>query len=120
MRIHPTVSIALVKPHTSRSQFVPPVVLDGQDEWEVDSITDHHILRQRGGKSILEFRVVWRGAYEDSWHEVVDFEHCVDVLSAYLYSLTPRSRKRVLQCLDARALSWLPSDLKSVVQEPAT
>jgi hypothetical protein len=71
-RIHPVVSVSLAKPFKRRlGNVLPPVPIDGALEYEVEDIVDYNIVpsRRRNVPSVVEFRVRWKGACVDSWHE---------------------------------------------------
>mgnify|MGYP005609711585 CR=1 FL=1 len=74
--IHPTVSISQIKPFVPRTGVQPPPVsIEGELEWEVDAVTDHNLIKPKGLKpSLVEFKIKWKGDYEDSWHEFRDLE----------------------------------------------
>lgn len=100
LKIHPTVSISLVKPFRPRvGVTIPPVEIEGEVEWEVQAVIGHNLLRSRrkGGLNLVEFRVQWKGDYESSWHEVDDFENSMDTLEKYLATCTPAVRKQIFQ-----------------------
>jgi hypothetical protein len=114
MQIHPTVSVSLVKPFMIRAGVdLPPVVINGELEWEVDAVVDHNIVQTKNKKTtIVEFRVRWKGDYEDSWHEFVDFEHSIDSVQRYLKNNCTRAvRRRVLRALKPEELQRLDADL---------
>jgi hypothetical protein len=75
MRLHPVVSVASIKPFwPCPNQPPPPVIIEGEEECEVDDIIDFNVVRsqRRNIPPIVEFRVRWKGAYDDSWHEPCD------------------------------------------------
>jgi hypothetical protein len=114
-QIHPVVSVQLIKPYHSRNeQILPPIIINSELEFEVDAIVDYNLLKskRRGGPSVVEFRVRWKGGAHDSWHEPIDFENATDVLVAYLRQLTMRQRKAVLKAFDQDSLNRLPHDLR--------
>jgi hypothetical protein len=41
-----------------------------------------NLIKAKKGTSLLEFGV-WKGSYENSWHEFKDLEGCVDLLERY-------------------------------------
>ena len=43
MSIHPMVNVSQVKKYHSSLQGPPPIEIDGEDEYEVESILDHRI-----------------------------------------------------------------------------
>jgi hypothetical protein len=116
--IHLVVSVSLVKPFKRRSgDVLPPVLIDGTLEYEVDDIVDYNIVASRGRNvpSVVEFRVRWKGACDDSWHEPQDFEHSQDILVSFLQKLTKSQRIKVLKTFDLESLSRLPLSLRSLI-----
>lgn len=76
--VHPVVSVSLLKPFNGRpGSEVPPVFIDGELQYELDSIVDYSLLtpRRKHDSPVLEFRVHWKGSCDDTWHEDSDFEH---------------------------------------------
>jgi hypothetical protein len=73
------------------------MIINDEPEYEVESI-DFNLLRskRRNGPTMVEFRVRWKGGYQDSWHEPIDFE----------------KRVAVLKALDSVSLERLPNDLR--------
>jgi hypothetical protein len=65
----------------------------------VEDIVDYNIVTSRRGNvpSVVEFRVRWKGACDDSWHEPKDFEHSQDTLVSFLQKLTKSQRIKVLK-----------------------
>jgi hypothetical protein len=118
-RIHPVVSVQLVKPYHARDnkQSLPPIIITDEPEYGVESIIDFNLLRskRRNGPTMVEFRVRWKGGYQDSWHEPVDFENATDSLMAYLRQLTHKQRVAVLKAFDSVSLDRLPNDLRELL-----
>jgi len=116
LKIHPTVSVSMVKPYYKRpGSEIPPVTLNGLEEWEVEKISDHHVLnfRRKDGLNLCEFKAVWRGSYEDSWHELSDFANSMSLVELYLTSTCKSSeRKRVLKVLKPEELMLLSPALR--------
>ena len=87
MQIHPTVSTSLVKPfHPRTAHQLPPVNIQGFEEFEVTDITQHNILKskRKNGLNLVEFLVRWKGYYEDTWEDFDNFTHSMDLVNAYL------------------------------------
>ena len=73
--LHPVFYVSLLwryKPGGDRVKPPPPIVVDGEEEYEVEALFSHQL--QWG---IREYLVCWRGydSSEDSWLGVVDLEH---------------------------------------------
>jgi Integrase zinc binding domain len=116
-QVHPTMSVSLVKPFMVRAGVVlPPVNLQGELEWEVEAVIDHNLLRSRRKHdlNLVEFKVKWKGDFETSWHEFVDFEHSVESVERYLKNSCTRSvRLQIYSALKPEELLLLSSDLQA-------
>ena len=81
LNVHTTVSVSLLKPFIRReNQEPPPVQINGVEEFELESISDHFIdpekaLASHKRKASLKFKAVWKGLFEDSWHPLDNFEN---------------------------------------------
>ena len=117
LKIHPTVSVSLIKPYFPRDNVpVPPVLIEGELEWEIHGISNHNILRSRRkyGMNLVEFCVNWKESYEDSWHEIVDFENSLDSLEQYLRNQCTRGvRLQILKVLKPEERLLLSADLRA-------
>jgi hypothetical protein len=60
------------------------VVINGELEWELEAIINHNVVKSRSPNrpSLVEFKVRWKGDFEDSWHELVDFENSMDSIES--------------------------------------
>ncbi len=95
LRNHGTFNVRLVKPFMVRSGAPPPPVnIDGEEEWEVESVGGHNIVNSRRKDSVVEFQAIWKGAYEPSWHEFADFEHSIPTVEAYMLNRCSRAERR--------------------------
>ena len=116
LHVHPTVSVQLVKPYVPRDGVEPPpLIINGEEEYEIEAITAHNLIVSRSRKkaSLVEFKAVWKGLYEDSWHEFSDFEHSVHKVEQYLRNYcTPRVRKSIYKAIPNAQLQWLSLDLQ--------
>jgi hypothetical protein len=113
VKIHPTVSISQIKPFIPRAgSQPPPVSIEGELEWEVEAITDHNLIKPKGSKpTLVEFKIKWKGSYEDSWHEFRDLEGCISSLEHYLLNrCTPSKRQSILDTLK-------PSEIKQLSRQ---
>lgn len=114
-KIHPTVSVSLLKPFWVRAGLpAPPVNIDGELEWEVEAIIGHNVVQSRSKKvpTLVEFQVQWKGDFDTSWHEFVDFEHSIASVEAYLNSCSKAARQRIYKGLKADELSCLSPALR--------
>ena len=113
LKIHSTVSVAKIKPFFARqNQIIPPVIIDDQEEFELESISDHfydpdHSISLSKRASTLKFKAVWKGSYEDSWHAFDNFENAKKLMCKYLNSCTPSIRKTIFKLIGHSAVSQL-------------
>ena len=106
LKVHPTISVSLIKPFIARAGIaVPPVVINGELEWEIEAIVNHHVVKSKKSSQpgLVEFKVRWKGEYEDSWHELEDFENSMESIEAYLNNhCTKQMRKTVYHTLEEK------------------
>ena len=115
-QLHPTVSVSLVKPYKGRvGVTVPPVIVAGMQEWELEAVTNHNIVKSSSRKylSLLEFKAQWKGDYEDSWHEFVDFANSVPTVERYLRGCTKQVRLQIYKAMKPEEIRWLKPDLRA-------
>jgi len=116
-RVHPVVSVSLIKPYRGRAgEQAPTPITRGTDiEFEVDDIVDFNLVnsKRKNIPSVVEFRVRWKDCSHDSWHEPKDFAHAQDLLQGYLQRLSKTDRKRVLKAFDPDSLALLPDSLRN-------
>ena len=64
MKIHPVVNVSQVKKYHGSLQRPPPIVIDGEEEYQVEDILDH----RRSGRG-YQYLVSWTGydASENQW-----------------------------------------------------
>ena len=110
--IHPVVSVSLIKPFVARLGQPPPVEICGEDEHELESVIDFHLIKsnKRNVPNQVEFKVQWKGSFHDTWHSPEDFGNAQDVLVEFLSQLTKNDQKSVLRAFDSDSLSRLPSE----------
>ena len=87
MKIHPVFHSSLLEPYKTsneplRPEIVPPLpkVIDGVEEYEVESILNH---RENRGK--LEYFVHWKGypETERTWEPANQLTHCKRLIALY-------------------------------------
>ena len=94
LNIHPTISISQLKPYHPRKGTVTPVIIDGQQEWDVTDIVNHNIIFTKNkSQSTIEFKVQWKGDCEDSWHEFSYLEGCLEIGEVYVVQMYTHSKK---------------------------
>lgn len=122
LKVHPTVSVSLVKPYVARAgESAPPVVINGIDEFEVRAITNHKVLQSRSkkGLNLVEFQIEWKGNYEPTWQTFMDCEHSLDTVEQYLRSsCTKAARLKIYKVLKPEELLLLQSDLRAEAAKP--
>ena len=99
LKVHPTISVSLIKPYMARAGIeIPPIEIKGELEWELEAISNHNVVRSRKASkpSLVEFKVRWKGDYEDSWHELIDFENSMDTVEAYLSNNCTKQTRRAM------------------------
>jgi hypothetical protein len=111
--IHPVVSVSLIKPYVQRKNEPAPTRISGEEEHELEAITDHHVVRSKRKPALVEFKVKWLGSFESSWHEPHHFEHAQDTLVAYLQKLTKPDRVQLIKLFNTDAYTRLPATLQS-------
>lgn len=96
----------------------PGVHVEGELEFQIDQICDHHLVRSRRNvPAVVEFKLRWVDNAEDSWHEPCDLEHAQDVLVEYLEKLPKKTRVAVLKAFDSVSLSQLPETLQNLIPQ---
>ena len=78
--IYPLARRARIKAETKRPP--PPVIVSGEEEWEVEQILDSRIDKY----GVLQYRVKGRGFDVDhDWHNASggEFEHCQDLVNEF-------------------------------------
>jgi hypothetical protein len=123
IKIHDVVNVVLIKPFIERAgQEAPPVNISGQLEWEVVSIINHSItkVKKQPLPVVVEFLVTWKGGYDNSWHEFVDLEGCLETLEQYLRSFcTKATRCQIYKGLSPTELLELKPDLQAEAKKAA-
>jgi hypothetical protein len=89
LRVHPTFHVILLKPYKDGTHYgsikAPPFpeIIEGELEYEVESIMDHrHARNKRRG---YEFLIHWKG-YSDAdntWEPEANLTNCKELLTAY-------------------------------------
>ena len=82
-KIHNVFSVSKLKKYSTRpNQSIPsPDLINGEEEWEVDSILDHRFWRKH-----LQYLVHFKGFNKDAaqWLFAADLPHCQDSIDLYL------------------------------------
>lgn len=91
-RIHPVVSVALLKEFKSKTNMEEPetVIIPQQDSpaevlYEVDAIVGKRYAGK--GRKSLEYRVKWKNIDKSEWEPVENLEHCPEAIEEYENSL---------------------------------
>ena len=84
-RLHPVFHVSKLKRHVKGSPLLAapaaePVLVDGEEEYEVQSIAKHKQVR-----GVMQYLVVWKNAplHEAQWKSELDLPHCRALVSAY-------------------------------------
>ena len=89
---------------------------------EVVSIINHSItkVKKQPLPVVVEFLVTWKGGYDNSWHEFVDLEGCLETLEQYLRSFcTKATRCQIYKGLTPTELLELKPDLQEEAKKAA-
>ena len=80
----------------------------------MQAVLGHNIVRSKSKNrpSLVEFKIQWKGNYENSWHEFADFEHSIETLERYITSCSKAERLRIYKALQADDVSILKPSLR--------
>lgn len=92
MKVHPVFHVSLLEPAHSdplpgqKQPNPPPVIIEGEEEYEVEEILDSRIRYRR-----LEYLVKWSGDYEPTWQPHHDLANSPALVAAFhrLYPTKP-------------------------------
>ena len=96
-KIHPTFHVSNLKRYFRSKEFSreepppPPVIVEGEEEYEVESI-----LRHKGKGSKRRYLVVWKGypLTEASWEPESSLQHALEICEDYLRRIAaPKKRQ---------------------------
>jgi hypothetical protein len=110
MRIHDVFHVSLLKPYKDNGSVEPPPppeLIDGELEYEVETILAHITKRLRGRNTTTEYLVKWTG-YKDehnSWEPEESFRHSREAVSDYWghHGLHARAEQRITRKRAAEA-----------------
>jgi len=85
-KIHPVFHASKLTPYRETQEHgrnyteLPPDVIEGEEEWEIEAITGHRLIR---GKT--EYLVHWKGYpnSEDMWMKAAELKHAQTMLNSY-------------------------------------
>ena len=90
-RIHDVFHVSLLRPYDSDAaiQPPPPILIEGQDEYEVDRILEHRDrhLRKRGLKTEYLIRWLGYGPEHNCWEPEANLQGCPKSVQQYWKSL---------------------------------
>ena len=85
MRIHPVFHSNLLRLNpndplpSQQTPPLPPIVIDGEDEWEVEAIADSRLYYRK-----LQYKAVWKDHPPDNtWYPAIDFAHAPKIVQAF-------------------------------------
>ena len=94
LRIHDVFHVSLLRPYDASGtvQPPPPILIEGEEEFEVDRILDHRDRKLRKKGSARQFLVKWLGygPEHNSWEPEKNLHKCQQSLSIYWKSLEQR------------------------------
>jgi hypothetical protein len=94
MRIHPVFHSNLLRLDlnnalpTQHIPLPPPIVIDGENEWEVEQILDSRIRYRK-----LQYKAQWKNhPLDDTWYPATDFTNAPEITQAFhhKYPMKPR------------------------------
>ena len=97
VQIHPVFHVSLLElaaddPYPGQVSPPPPaVVVDGEEEWEVETILDSRLHNNR-----LQYLVKWKGYDAPTWQTPTDLEHSTDLVRQFHQLWPDRPRPTVL------------------------
>ena len=84
VRLHPVFHVSLLE-HAASDPFPgqvspppPAVLVDGEEEWEVESVLDSRTHYRR-----LQYLVKWKGYDMPTWQPASDLEHATDIVREF-------------------------------------
>lgn len=113
-RIHDTFHVSQLEPYRTDGSVQPPPpaeLLDGEVEYEVQSIRDHRAVKS-GKRTSFEYLVAWRGCgpESDSWEPESNLRNAPQSMQVYWDSVGPRSKARALHVAHDSAMQPAPAD----------
>jgi hypothetical protein len=87
MKVHPVFHVSLLEPVATDplpgqvQPPPPPVVVDGDLEWEVEEILDSRRRPKKGGK--LQYYVKWYGEYQPTWEPAANLQHSAKLIRKF-------------------------------------
>ena len=86
MKIHDVFHVSLLRPYHEDGAYQPPpvtILLDGEEEFEVDSVLD--VRKEPGSRSKKTYLVRWAGygPEHDTWEPESNLQNCKNKIQAY-------------------------------------
>ena len=101
VKLHPVFNVSQLRPYVDPSEKFPgrtidpspPIVVDGEDEYEVEAILGH---RDAGRQRKREYLVKWRGysALHNSWERAENLQNAGDEVDRYLQRSNVTRRRK--------------------------
>jgi hypothetical protein len=88
LKVHDVFHVSLLKQYKPGGRTQPPplpIMIDGEPEFEVETILSHRSRRRGRGKAKTQFLIKWLGYGEEhnSWEPEANVRNCARLLSEY-------------------------------------
>ena len=102
LKLHPVFHVNRLSPYRDNGLAKPPppdpVVVDGEEEYEVEAVTDSRIIKLggRGNRTKLQYYVKWKGygAGDSSWEDAAALAHAQAKVRAF-HKANPSAPRKI-------------------------
>ena len=102
LKLHPVFHVNRLSPYRDNGLAKPPppdpVVVDGEEEYEVEAVTDSRIVKLggRGNRTKLQYYVKWKGygAGDSSWEDAAALAHAQAKVRAF-HKANPSAPRKI-------------------------
>jgi hypothetical protein len=104
MKVHPVFHVSLLEPIATDpipgqlAKPAPPVIVDGQEEYEVEEILD-----SRRSRNEIQYLVKWTGYHDPTWEPLQNVTHCYELLQVF-HNRYPRKPRPSLRAIEGNSL----------------